>query len=45
MAHYAIGDVQGCCDELLKLLSKIAFNFGTDTLWLRVIWSTVAPNL
>ncbi len=34
MAHYAIGDVQGCCDELLKLLSKIAFNFGTDTLWL-----------
>lgn len=34
MAHYAIGDVQGCYDELLKLLSKIAFNFGSDTLWL-----------
>lgn len=34
MAHYAIGDVQGCYDELIKLLSKIAFNFGTDTLWL-----------
>lgn len=34
MAHYVIGDVQGCYDQLIKLLSKIAFNFGTDTLWL-----------
>ena len=34
MAHYAIGDVQGCYNQLMKLLSKIAFNFGSDTLWL-----------
>lgn len=34
MAHYAIGDVQGCYTQLMKLLSKIAFNFGSDTLWL-----------
>ena len=34
MAHYAIGDLQGCYDELEALLAKIAFNHGTDTLWL-----------
>lgn len=34
MAHYAIGDVQGCFDELQLLLFKIGFNYGTDTLWL-----------
>lgn len=34
MAHYAIGDIQGCFDELTLLLDKIAFNHGTDTLWL-----------
>ena len=34
MAHYAIGDIQGCFDELTLLLAKIGFNHGTDTLWL-----------
>lgn len=34
MAHYAIGDIQGCYDELAVLLKKIDFNHGTDTLWL-----------
>lgn len=34
MAHYAIGDLQGCYAELTALLSHIGFNHGTDTLWL-----------
>lgn len=34
MAHYAIGDLQGCYNELGTLLHKIGFNHGTDTLWL-----------
>ena len=34
MAHYAIGDIQGCFDEFTLLLDKINFNHGTDTLWL-----------
>lgn len=34
MAHYAIGDLQGCYAELTHLLNQIAFNHGTDTLWL-----------
>ncbi|MDO4640879.1 MAG: symmetrical bis(5'-nucleosyl)-tetraphosphatase [Neisseria sp.] len=34
MAHYAIGDIQGCYDELQLLLHKIGFNHGIDTLWL-----------
>lgn len=34
MAHYAIGDIQGCFDELAALLAKIDFNHGRDTLWL-----------
>ena len=34
MAHYVIGDVQGCFDELQLLLKKIDFNYGCDTLWL-----------
>lgn len=33
MAIYAIGDIQGCFDELLHLLEKIQFNEKNDQLW------------
>ena len=33
MAVYAIGDVQGCYDELAQLLEKIRFDSSRDTLW------------
>ena len=33
MATYAIGDIQGCYDELRQLLDKIHFNSDRDTLW------------
>jgi bis(5'-nucleosyl)-tetraphosphatase (symmetrical) len=33
MATYAIGDVQGCFDELQQLLRRISFA-GSDRLWL-----------
>ena len=33
MATYAIGDVQGCYDELRKLLKHIKFNSDRDRLW------------
>jgi bis(5'-nucleosyl)-tetraphosphatase (symmetrical) len=33
MAIYAIGDVQGCYDELLKLLDKIHYKEDRDQLW------------
>ncbi|MEN9391423.1 MAG: hypothetical protein RL017_721, partial [Pseudomonadota bacterium] len=34
MAHYAIGDIQGCYAEFIKLLNKIEFNSNLDTLYL-----------
>ncbi len=33
MALYAIGDIQGCYDSLLKLLEKIGFSESEDELW------------
>ena len=32
MAHYVVGDVQGCFKELLSLIKKINFDSKKDTL-------------
>lgn len=34
MAIYAVGDVQGCFDELAALLEKVCFDPAADRLWL-----------
>ncbi|MEO8486329.1 MAG: symmetrical bis(5'-nucleosyl)-tetraphosphatase [Betaproteobacteria bacterium] len=34
MAHYAIGDLQGCHEEFVQLLSLIGFSPAVDRLWL-----------
>ncbi len=34
MATYAIGDIQGCHDELRALLARLEFEPGRDRLWL-----------
>jgi bis(5'-nucleosyl)-tetraphosphatase (symmetrical) len=33
MSIYAIGDIQGCFDDLLRLLDAISFDKNTDQLW------------
>ncbi len=33
MSIYAIGDIQGCFDDLLRLLDTISFNENSDQLW------------
>jgi bis(5'-nucleosyl)-tetraphosphatase (symmetrical) len=33
MATYAIGDIQGCFDELLALFEEIGFTAGRDRVW------------
>lgn len=34
MARYAVGDIQGCYDDLMRLLDKIRFDSSKDQLWL-----------
>ncbi|MGR9074010.1 MAG: symmetrical bis(5'-nucleosyl)-tetraphosphatase [Gammaproteobacteria bacterium] len=34
MAVYAIGDIQGCFDDFMRLLEKIDFDPNSDQLWL-----------
>jgi len=34
MAIYAVGDIQGCCTELNRLLEHICFDPSADQLWL-----------
>jgi bis(5'-nucleosyl)-tetraphosphatase (symmetrical) len=33
MARYAIGDIQGCCDELKGLLARLGFSADRDEVW------------
>jgi len=33
MATYAVGDIQGCYEPLMRLLEDVAFEPGRDTLW------------
>jgi len=45
MAVYAIGDIQGCYDELRALLKKIHFHADRDKLWFCGDLINRGPNL
>ena len=44
MAVYAVGDVQGCFDELMKLLDHIKFDPTVDQVWLAGDLVNRGPN-
>ena len=44
MATYAIGDIQGCLDEFLKLLELIKFDQTKDKIWLTGDLVNRGPN-
>ena len=44
MSDYAIGDIQGCYNELRYLLDKIAFDPANDTIWLTGDLINRGPN-
>ena len=33
MARYAVGDIQGCCDELKALIARLEFSADRDEIW------------
>lgn len=34
MSHWIVGDLQGCCDDFLRLLDSIQFDPAVDRLWI-----------
>ena len=45
MSNYAIGDLQGCYEELQQLLTQIDFDKKKDVLWFCGTWLTEALTL